>query len=93
MDKPITDVSLSIVREVVSKESPFVTLPRRVVQEMVARIDIQHKQITRYRVLVDCHDNYLIEVVNATRHSGVTDRLRRLDKARELVAEMEIEAV
>ena len=89
MDKPITDASLSIVRELASSGSPRIALPLHVVKEMIARIDWQDKLIARHRVLVNCHDNFLIEVVKATGYWGATDRLRRLDKARELVTELE----
>jgi hypothetical protein len=80
MHKPITDASLSIVREVVSIGSTPIALPLNVVKEMIARIDIQGKKIRAYKTLVDCHDNYLCEVDQT---SAVSQRLLCLEKARQ----------
>ena len=83
MSSPISGEVLSIVREELSLGH---TLPRNVVEAMTARIDHQNRIIRTYGVLVACHDNYLIEVDKTT---GVSERLRRLDQAREIVAELE----
>lgn len=58
------------------------------IAELIARIDKQNRIIRAYGALVDCHDNYLIEVDKTTK---VSDRLRRLDLARKIVA-AELEA-
>ena len=85
MSGPISDEVLSIVREMVSLKN--VTLPSNAVEAMINRIDHQDKILRAYRVLVACHDNYLCEVDKTT---DVSERLRRLESARQIVAELEI---
>ena len=80
----ISDEVLSIVREMVSVNTANVTLPSNAVEAMINRIDHQDKML---RVLVACHDNYLCEVDKTT---DVSERLLRLESAREIVAELEI---
>ncbi len=83
MSSAISDEVLSIAREELSLGR---ALPRNVVEAMLARIDHQGRIIRAYGVLVACHDNYLVEVDKTTE---VSERLRRLDQAREIVAELE----
>lgn len=85
MSGPISDEVLSIVREMVGLKN--VTLPSNAVEAMINRIDHQDKILRAYRVLVACHDNYLCEVDKTT---DVSERLRRLESARQIVAELEI---
>lgn len=85
MSGPISDEVLSIVRKMVSLKN--VTLPSNAVEAMINRIDHQDKILRAYRVLVACHDNYLCEVDKTT---DVSERLRRLESARQIVAELEI---
>ncbi len=87
MSGPISDEVLSIVRERVSLNAANVTLPSNAVEAMFNRIDHQDKILRAYRVLVACHDNYLCEVDKTT---DVSERLRRLESARQIVAELEI---
>ena len=54
---------------------------------MIARIDHQDKLIRAYGVLVACHDNYLCEVDKTI---VTSERLHRLESARQIVAELEI---
>lgn len=85
MSGPISDEVLSIVREMVGLKNA--TLPSNAVEAMINRIDHQDKILRAYRVLVACHDNYLCEVDKTT---DVSERLRRLESARQIVAELEI---
>lgn len=87
MSGPISDEVLSIVREMVSLNTANVTLPSNAVEAMINRIDHQDKILRAYRVLVACHDNYLCEVDKTT---DVSERLLRLESARQIVAELEI---
>ncbi len=64
-----------------------VTLPSNAVEAMINRIDHQDKILRAYRVLVACHDNYLCKGDKTT---DVSERLRRLESARQIVAELEI---
>ena len=83
----ISDEVLSIVRKRVILNTVNVTLPSNAVEAMINRIDHQDKILRAYRVLVACHDNYLCEVDKTT---DVSERLRRLESARPIVAELEI---
>lgn len=83
----ISDEVLSIVRKRVILNTVNVTLPSNAVEAMINRIDHQDKILRAYRVLVACHDNYLCEVDKTT---DVSEHLRRLESARQIVAELEI---
>ena len=87
MSGPISDEVLSIVREMASLNTANVTLPSNAVEAMINRIDHQDKILRAYRVLVACHDNYLCKGYKTT---DVSERLRRLESARQIVAELEI---
>ena len=87
MSGPISDEVLSIVREMASLNTANVTLPSNAVEAMINRIDHQDKILRAYRVLVACHDNYLCKGDTTT---DVSERLRRLESARQIVAELEI---
>ena len=87
MSGPISDEVLSIVREMASLNTTNVTLPSNAVEAMINRIDHQDKILRAYRVLVACHDNYLCKGDKTT---DVSERLRRLESARQIVAELEI---
>ena len=87
MSGPISDEVLSIVREMASLNTANVTLPSNAVEAMINRIDHQDKILRAYRVLVACHDNYLC---NGDKTTDVSERLRRLESARQIVAELEI---
>ncbi len=87
MSGPISDEVLSIVREMASLNTANVTLPSNAVEAMINRIDHQDKILRAYRVLVACHDNYLCKGDKTT---DVSERLRRLESARQIVAELEI---
>ena len=86
MSGPISDEVLSIVREMASLNTANVTLPSNAVEAMINRIDHQDKILRAYRVLVACHDNYLCKGDKTT---DVSERLRRLESARQIVAELE----
>lgn len=83
----ISDEVLSIVRKRVILNTVNVTLPSNAVEAMINRIDHQDKILRAYRVLVACHDNYLCEVDKTT---DISERLRRLESARQIAAELEI---
>ena len=83
----ISDEVLSIVRKRVILNTVNVTLPSNAVEAMINRIDHQDKILRAYRVLVACHDNYLCEVDKTT---DVSEHLRRLESARQIVAELEV---
>ena len=87
MSGPISDEVLSIGREMASLNTAHVTLPSNAVEAMINRIDPQDKILRAYRVLVACHDNYLCKGDKTT---DVSERLRRLESARQIVAELEI---
>lgn len=87
MSGPISDEVLSIVREMASLNTANVTLPSNAVEAMINRIDHQDKILRAYRVLVACHDNYLCKGDKTT---DVSECLRRLESARQIVAELEI---
>ena len=87
MSGPISDEVLSIVREMASLNTANVTLPSNAVEAMINRIDHHDKILRAYRVLVACHDNYLCKGDKTT---DVSERLRRLESARQIVAELEI---
>lgn len=82
----ISDEVLSIVREMISKNTANVTLPSNAVEAMINRIDHQDKMLRAYRTLVACHDNYLCWV---DKTADVSERLLRLESARQIVAELE----